>query len=208
MSRATSASKIKLSYFDFDGGRGEECRLALHVAGIPFIDDRIDRKDWPDIKPDTPYGELPVIEFAGEGTLAQSNAILGLIGQRYGLLPANDFAAAQHCAILNAVEDLTTRIVLTIKIEDTEEKRKAREQLAGGYMKNWALSMEKQIQGPLVAGDQISVADIKLFVLLNWVRQGILDYIPANYFDRYAKLSALLAAVASHPKVVSWYSKK
>lgn len=32
-----------LTYFDFDGSRGLECRLALHVAGVPFQDVRIGR---------------------------------------------------------------------------------------------------------------------------------------------------------------------
>src|SRR2546429_4863078 len=28
--------KLKLTYFDFDGGRGEPARLALHIGGIAF----------------------------------------------------------------------------------------------------------------------------------------------------------------------------
>jgi len=37
--------KIKLSYFDFHGGRGEPARLALSIAGIPFEDDRVPGAD-------------------------------------------------------------------------------------------------------------------------------------------------------------------
>ena len=33
--------KLKLTYFDFHGGRGEPARLALSLAGIPFEDDRV-----------------------------------------------------------------------------------------------------------------------------------------------------------------------
>ena len=29
-------AKLKLTYFDFDGGRGEPARLALHIAGVIF----------------------------------------------------------------------------------------------------------------------------------------------------------------------------
>ena len=35
-------SKPKLIYFDAPVSRGEECRLALHLAGIDFEDVRID----------------------------------------------------------------------------------------------------------------------------------------------------------------------
>ena len=31
----------RLTYFDFDGGRGEPIRLALHAGGIEFEDHRI-----------------------------------------------------------------------------------------------------------------------------------------------------------------------
>ena len=37
-------SNITLHNFDMAGGRGEEVRLALHVAGIEFEDHRIKRR--------------------------------------------------------------------------------------------------------------------------------------------------------------------
>lgn len=33
--------KIVLTYFDFDGGRGEPARLALRIGGVEFEDRRI-----------------------------------------------------------------------------------------------------------------------------------------------------------------------
>jgi hypothetical protein len=51
--------KLKLTYFDFHGGRGEPARLALSMAGIPFEDDRVSPSDWERRKPDTPFGALP-----------------------------------------------------------------------------------------------------------------------------------------------------
>ncbi len=34
-------TQYKLTYFDFDGGRGDPLRIALHAAGIKFEDKRI-----------------------------------------------------------------------------------------------------------------------------------------------------------------------
>ena len=35
------APKYKLTYFDVSASRGEECRMALYVAGVDFEDHRI-----------------------------------------------------------------------------------------------------------------------------------------------------------------------
>lgn len=198
--------KITLTYFDMTGGRGEDCRLALHIANVDFTDNRVDYKDWQKIKPTTPFGAMPVLEVEGMGALAQSNAILGYIGTQYGLLPKDEFEAAQHHALLNAAEDLRSRVSRTIGIKDEAEQKQVREELAAGYMKDWAHNVEKQIKGPFVAGTQISVADLKLYILMNWFKKGIVKHIPASYFDEFPKLSGLFNAVANHPKVVEWYS--
>src|SRR6266850_1773471 len=63
--RDSSMPKLKLTYFDFHGGRGEPARLALSIAGIPFEDDRVSGADWPRRKPSTPFGSVPVLEADG-----------------------------------------------------------------------------------------------------------------------------------------------
>lgn len=75
-------------------------------------------------------------------------------------------------------------------------------------MQDWAGNVEKQIQGPFVAGQKISVADLKLYILMSWIKKGIVDHIPENYFDEYRNLNDLFNAVANHPKVIEWYSRK
>ena len=47
-------SRPRLIYFDFAGSRGEECRIALHLAGIDFEDVRIKGEDWPALKAGRP----------------------------------------------------------------------------------------------------------------------------------------------------------
>ena len=58
-------SKPKLIYFDAPVSRGEECRLALHLAGIDFEDVRIDPPTWLAMKEKTPYGGMPILELPG-----------------------------------------------------------------------------------------------------------------------------------------------
>src|SRR5260370_31184885 len=76
----------KLTYFDAAASRGDECRLALHVAGLSFEDERLNRDQWTLRKASTPFGALPVLTAHGR-PLPQSNAILRFIGSPPGLHP-------------------------------------------------------------------------------------------------------------------------
>ena len=203
----SSQPHVELTYFDFSGSRGEECRLALHVAGVEFHDRRIKGPDWPAVKPTTPFGAMPVLEVAGKGRLAQSNAILGFLGRSHGLLPEDAWEAARHDAVMCAVEELRARIDPTMRTKDEDEKKRMREELVAGYIPNWAANIEAQIAGPFVGGERISVADIKLFVVMQWFARGALDHVPRDMLSRFPKLERLFEAVKSHPRVLDWTSR-
>jgi glutathione S-transferase len=121
-------SKLKLTYFDFHGGRGEPARLALSIGGIPFEDDRVAPADWPARKPDTPFGALPVLEVDGQ-TLAQSNAINRYVGKLTDLYPLDAWQAALWDEVMEAVEDINTKLAATFFLPE-EEKKTQRKALA------------------------------------------------------------------------------
>ena len=201
-------TKPKLIYFDMAASRGEECRLALTLAGVEFDDVRIARKDWPTMKPTTPFGSLPVFELEGHPPLAQSNAILVLIGRRHGLHPKDDFVAAQHEALMAHVEDLRAHLAPILRITDEADKKRVREELATGYLATWAGHAEKHLgAGPFVAGDAIHVVDLKLYMAVRWFKRGTVDHVPTTVFDRFAKLTRLHDAVADHPRVRAWLAR-
>ena len=201
-------AKPKLIYFDAPVSRGEECRLALHIAGIDFEDERIKFETWPEMKAKTPYGSLPILEMPGKPPLAQTNAILVLIGRRHGLHPSDDFEAAQHEAMMNHVEDLRANVGPTMRMKDPEKKT-VREALAAGFMPAWAQFAEKNIpdRGPFFGGAKLNVVDLKLHMTVRWFKGGALDHIPTTIFADYPKLNRLNDAVADHPRVKEWTAK-
>ncbi len=201
-------TKPKLTYFDLSGSRGEECRLALHLAGIEFEDNRIKRGDWGALKPTTPFGSMPILDLPGKPPLAHSNAILGLIGRRHGLHPADDFEAARHEGIMQYCEDLRNTVGPTLRIEDPAEKKAKREELARTYLPTWAANVEKQIEGPFLAGGKLHVADLKLHIIVRWFATGTVDHVPATVFDAFPKLTALSKAVGDHTGVKAWTATK
>ena len=199
--------KPRLTYFDAPVSRGEECRLALHVAGIDFEDVRIDRAAWDALKPQTPYGGLPVLELPGQPPLAHSNAILVLIGRRHGLHPADDFEAARHEGMMQHVEDLRHKVSPTIRMDEGERKA-AREALVAGYLPAWAGFAEKNILvGPFFGGAKLHVVDLKIHMAVRWFIGGKVDHIPATVFSGFPKLTKVYESVRDHAGVKSWYAK-
>lgn len=201
-------AKPKLTYFDAPVSRGEECRLALHLAGVDFEDNRIKPADWPALKPTTPFGAMPVLELPGKGVFAQSNAILTLIGRKHDLHPKDDFEAARHEAVMAHCEDLRHKVGPTNRIADPEEKKRVREDIAASYLPAWAKFTEAQLgDGPFFAGAKLHVVDLKLFVVTRWFTSGTLDHIPKTCFDAFGKILRQQQAVADHPGVKAWYAR-
>jgi len=202
-------TKPKLLYFDAPMSRGEECRLALHVAGVDFEDVRIKRDDWMAIKPTTPFGSVPVFEMPGHPPLAQANAILVLIGRRYGLHPKDDFEAARHEAMMGHVEDLRANVAPTLRMTDEAEKKKAREALASTFLPTWAGYAEKQIadEGPFFADANLHVVDFKIHMAVRWFAGGKVDHVPATIFSAFPKLTRVHDAVRDDARVKAWYAR-
>jgi glutathione S-transferase len=200
-------SKPKLIYFDAPVSRGEECRLALHLAGIDFEDARINAAAWPAMKEQTPYGGLPVLELPGKPAFAHSNAILVLIGRRHSLHPADDFEAARHEGMMQHVETLRAVVSPTLRMRDAEKKA-AREAIVADFLPAWAKAAEKNItNAPFFGGEKIHVVDLKIFMAVRWFIGGKVDHIPATIFNDYPKLVGVHNAVRVHAGVKSWYAK-
>lgn len=193
--------KLKLTYFDFHGGRGEPARLALSIGGIPFEDDRVAPSDWPARKPDTPFGALPVLEMDGQ-TLAQSNAINRYVGKLTDLYPSDAWQAALCDEVMEAMEDINTKLAATFFLPE-EEKKTQRKALVEG-----PISFYLTDGGRYFAADRLTVADLKVFVWIRHLKSGVLDHVPADLPDRVApKLIEHYERVKNDPRVQAYYAK-
>ena len=201
-------TKPKLMYFDAPVSRGEECRLALAVAGVDFEDVRVKGPEWPAAKAATPFGAMPVLEWPGHKPLAHSNAILVLIGRQYNLHPKDDFEAARHEGLLIYVEDLRATVGPSMRMKDEAEKKAVREELATGYLQTWGANVEKEIgDGPFFGGAKLNVVDIKLHMAVRWFIGGKVDHIPPTIFAPFPKLMRVHDAVRDHAAVKAWNAK-
>ena len=199
----------RVTYYDMAGSRGEEVRLALTIAGVAFEDRRISREAFLALKPDLPFPHLPMLEMDGVDPLAQTNAILRLIGRLHGLYPEDPFEAARHDSVMEAVEDLRQRIAPSLRMSDPAERRAARQALARDFIPFWGRGVGRLIvAGPFTGGDRPGVADIKLYIIDRWIGGGGLDDLPRDVLDPFVKLKAAARAVADLPAVVAWYAAR
>merc|ERR1711879_124987 len=103
------APKVKLTYFNLRG-RAEPSRLLLAYGGIKYEDCRVtpafeDPKEWSALKPKTPYGSLPLLEWDGT-CIAQSMAVARFIAREVGLAGRCNMESAQIDEIIDAINDM------------------------------------------------------------------------------------------------------
>ncbi|CAF0861837.1 unnamed protein product [Adineta steineri] len=87
----------KLTYFN-GRGRAEISRLIFAAAGQKYEDIRIEREQWPALKPKTPLGQMPVLEVDGV-ELPQSAAIARFLAKQFHLAGKDNLEQAEVDAI-------------------------------------------------------------------------------------------------------------
>lgn len=201
--------KLKLTYFDFHGGRGEVARLALAIGGIDFEDDRIPGADWPSRKEEMPFGALPVLEVDGQ-IISQSNGINRYVGKLANLYPSDPVQAALCDEAMDAVEDIGVRLFATFTLPE-DRKKAEREALAAGLLPFYLTRLQQRLEahgGRYFADDRLTVADLKVFLWIRHLKSGALDHIPADLPDRAAPaLVEHFERIRAHPGVRAYYAK-
>jgi len=199
--------KLKFTYFDFDGGRGESIRLAMAIGKLPFEDHRIPVTDWPSARDQTPFHAVPLLEVDGD-VITQSNAIKRYVGKLGDLYPGDPLQALRCDEVMDAVEDIVTRVVGTFGLKG-DELREAREALVDGHISLYLSTLQRILEtqgGEYFADNRLTVADLKVFVWLKSLRAGVLDHVPPDLVDRVApKLAEHCDRIAKHPDVVAYY---
>jgi glutathione S-transferase len=179
------------------------------MGGIPFEDVRVKGDDWARLKPSTPFGALPLLEKDGE-ILAQSNAINRYVGRLTNLYPSDPWQAALCDETMESVEDISSKIAATMFLPD-EEKKTQRKALVEGPLPFYLTRLRQRLEahgGRYFAGDKLSVADLKVFVLLRHLKSGVLDHVPADLPDRIApKLVEHYQRIKNEPGVKAYYAK-
>jgi glutathione S-transferase len=203
-------SSYKLTYFDFNGGRGEPVRIAFHAAGVEFDDHRISFDEFMKCRDEMRFRCAPILQIDG-ADVTQSNSMLRYVGKMAGLYPDDDMQALYCDEAMGAVEDLLHQVVHTFGLEGDELKA-AREKLVDGWLTTVIKGLGELLArggGVYFADNRLTVADLKVYVQTRSLLAGTLDHVPVELVDKVAPaLVEHEERVANDPIVTAYYESR
>lgn len=202
-------TNYKLTYFDFDGGRGEPIRIAMHSAGIQFEDVRWSFAEFSEKREKLPFNAVPVLEIDGQ-VVSQSIGISRYVGRMAGLYPEDALQALYCDEVLGALEDLNHYVVQTFGLEG-DELLLAREKLVNGRLTVFINGLARLLVrggGQYFTNEQLSIADLWMHAQIKSLQSGNMDHIP---IDIVAKLAPSLVdhyeRIQQEPIVLAYYAR-
>jgi glutathione S-transferase len=202
-------SQLKLTYFDFHGGRAEPARLAFHIGGIAFEDHRFGFPEFAELRKTTPLSQVPVLHVDGV-QVTQCDAITRYAGKLAGLYPSDPFQALLCDEVMCVVEEASVKLGPSFRMTG-EEQKQARLALVNDSMPVYLRWLQKQLQahgGEYFADNRLTVADLKVFVDVRGLNSGRLDHVPRDLVEQVAPaLNAHLRRIESLPAIVAYYAK-
>lgn len=200
--------QLKLTYFDFHGGRGEPARLAMHIGGIAFEDHRFTFPEFAEVRKATPFGQVPTLDVNGT-VVTQCDAITRYVGKLAGLYPEDAYQALLCDEVMSVVEDANVRLAPTFRMTG-EEQKEARLALVNGAMPMYLAWLQSRLiaqGGEYFADNRLTVADLKVFVDVRGLNSGRLDHVPTDLVEKVAPaLNAHMQRIAVLPAVLQYYA--
>jgi glutathione S-transferase len=114
-------STYKLYYFN-SRGRAELSRLIFAAAGQKYEDIRYEHEQWPVLEPETPLGQVPVLEFNGT-KLPQSMSIARFLAKQFNLAGKDNFEQVKVDAVVDTIKDLIAAFGPTGHEQDKTKKQ-------------------------------------------------------------------------------------
>lgn len=194
--------KLKLTYFNIRG-LAETARLVLVDNGVDFEDHRVERDDWPKLKPQMQFGQMPVL-WDGDFQLAQTGAILRYLANTVGkgLYGSNPKEAAFIDMVYEGTVDLRKKyydLIYRTEFTDADKSKFVKETLPHDL--EVFEKLLKSVDGgkEYFGGKTISFADYAAFELFD-----CLVVLCPHSLDAYPSLKAFHARVAARPGLTAY----
>nr|AEE61730.1 unknown [Dendroctonus ponderosae] len=184
--------KYKLIYLN-TYGRAEPLRYMFAYAGQDYVYEIIEKEDWPKLKPNTPYGQLPVLEVDGK-PVAQTTAIARYLAKQFNIQGKDDWEILQADSLVEALVDYRA-CARRLYTEQNPEKIAEIKKEQTMYLEKFDTILSSNPSGFLV-GSEITWADLVFAAVLS----GRQDDSEA----RSAALLTLVDKINNIPNIKSW----
>jgi glutathione S-transferase len=210
MSSFLHPQQLTLTYFDLPA-KAEPIRLAFHVGGIPFVDQRVNGAQWQTMKAKFgQYAQIPVLEVDGN-VIYQSVNILLYAGTLTGLIATDLEGELRMREVILACDDIPNTFQQTFTITNPEERIAARTILFKENGRTFCqLKRIEELVGDreFVVGSTLTIADISVFTYCCMLKCGHFDGFPSDCLDCVPKLKAFVNRIAALPKVQEYYNSQ
>ncbi len=198
----------KLIYFNIRG-RAEFSRLIFKQAGVEFEDFRFplgSGEEWLKIKPNTPYGTVPVL-VVDDKQLAGSGSIQRYLAEEFGLAGSNAWENAQLDSLYDLGNDFGKKFREIYLARDEARKAELAKQLKDEAMPKYLGIFEeiliKNASNGWLFGSKVTYTDLGFFNLMSWMKQGF-----SSTLDNYPAIQKHVAAVEALPNIAKWLKER
>ncbi|XP_023313068.1 glutathione S-transferase-like isoform X1 [Anoplophora glabripennis] len=198
------APAYKLTYFDFTA-LGEPIRFLLSYGGIEFEDNRIQRANWPALKPSTPFGQVPILEYNGK-LAYQSIAICRYLAKQVKLVGKDDWEDLEIDATVDTITDLRLKFAQYIFERDEQAKKEKEKSLFNETFPFYLGKLDAQAKknnGYLV-GCRLTWVDLVFTAILDFFNFMIKKDIITNF----PNLQKVKENVEKIPNIKAWLEKR
>ena len=187
--------QYKLTYFNARG-RAEVSRLIFAQVGVEYEDKRVSFEEWGQLKPQTPFGYMPILEVDGK-VLSGSGPIARFLAERYGLAGTNDVENAEIAGIADHFKDFTAEYIKWSYEKDEARKAEIKKKLDEEITPKYLTNFEKQITADgWLYGSKVTYVDLLFF--------DFSPHIPEGMLPKYPGLKALIEKVEVLPNIAKW----
>jgi glutathione S-transferase len=199
-------STYKLHYFNIRG-RAEFVRLIFAAAGQQYEDIRFESDQWPLIKPDTPLGQVPVLEYNGI-QLPQSLTIGRFLAKQFHLAGKDNFEQAKVDAVGDTINDLFEAYLSYRKEENATKNQEVTKKFFAEELPKRLKNLEGLAKlygngGPYFVGNNLTWADLFFYD----IGQKILN-LDENALNNYPWLKQNRVEVEKQPRIAEYLKNR
>jgi len=199
-------TSYKLTYFNVRA-RAEVIRLIFAAAGVEYEDVRITRDQWPALKPETPFGQLPMLEVDGQ-KLSQSIACARYLARKFNLAGKTEMDQARGDMLIDCFIDSIEPLIKFFKEADETKKAEVKKKYVEEQLPAYLTSLEALLSAnhggdKFFVGDELTWIDLAFLNHVDW-----LTHVCENPLSNHQKLAALKERVEKVPNIAKWIEER